>query len=171
MCSIGTLTMHGPNITMCSTPFGDIDGCTFITSVMVIRCKLSAQRLSATLMDARALQATPSTHAGIMCSTPFGDIDGCTRCGSCKQTNCAQRLSATLMDALLSEPVPSCAPRRAQRLSATLMDAQKPRCNADCKPLASHLCSTPFGDIDGCTPRPAKSGDAWSSYSPFQACG
>ena len=36
----------------CSTPFGDIDGCTMVAE----RCRFY----------------------GRMCSTPFGDIDGCT---------------------------------------------------------------------------------------------
>ena len=138
------------DLNTCSTPFGDIDGCTTISDV--------------------------NAHFQQMCSTPFGDIDGCT-CSRCSArdvpSTCAQRLSATLMDAhtsasatiaildLCSTPfgdIDGCTlsfsvirapPGCAQRLSATLMDARWIRTY----PASIGRCSTPFGDIDGCTGR------------------
>ena len=82
---------------MCSTPFGDIDECT-IPRAIDNRCIIpapfiqlrelqerdlsaSAQRLSATLMNARhPLDGRPASleEKVSACSTPFGDIDECT---------------------------------------------------------------------------------------------
>ena len=101
-----------------------------------------------------------------LCSTPFGDIDGCTtryRTPTPGRSR-AQRLSATLMDAHRSDTGEFLAKLRAQRLSATLMDAQMQV--AHC--LAATLCSTPFGDIDGCTASSSVTSDTSSMCStPF----
>ncbi len=133
----------------CSTPFGDIDGCTLLLELTCgeVNC---AQRLSATLMDAQD-DIPESAHRKILCSTPFGDIDGCTFHvpNSALSMKCAQRLSATLMDALTAIAIVTHNSRCAQRLSATLMDAQLIETPSTFQPP----CSTPFGDIDGCTRR------------------
>ena len=117
---------------MCSTPFGDIDGCTSAADVdkRPLGISSGAQRLSATLMDARR------------------------RCRVSPGVRSAQRLSATLMDARTVPPLifarHGCG---AQRLSATLMDALR-SCFGDGLVEETPACSTPFGDIDGCTIQP-----------------
>ena len=84
---------------VCSTPFGDIDGCTVqraVRKAVTVECSTpfgdidgcTSARFTRTWRDAE-------------CSTPFGDIDGCTT--KCLHTwwikRSAQRLAATLMDA------------------------------------------------------------------------
>ena len=61
---------------------------------------------------------------------------------------CAQRLSATLMNAPLISARPQPQDSCAQRLSATLMNAR----SWSTRSCPCATCSTPFGDIDECTP-------------------
>ena len=116
----------------------------------------SAQRLSATLMDAHAVTAYTAPEAG-GCSTPFGDIDGCTRAARRRSISSEKWMCSTPFGDIDGCTAPnlvqanSANPLSAQRLSATLMDALCRTLTAVCLCLASARCSTPFGDIDGCT--------------------
>ena len=64
----------GQDLGACSTPFGDIDECT-VWCRLVPTVERSAQRLSATLMNALALREVAQARRLAKCSTPFGDID------------------------------------------------------------------------------------------------
>ena len=108
----------------CSTPFGDIDGCTAPGRSLPC-CSGGAQRLSATLMGAQGDDAITGLSLNL-CSTPFGDIDGCTPVGN-HVTGPLKACSTPFGDidgctnrAGFSRP----SPRSAQRLSATLMGAR-----------------------------------------------
>ena len=70
-CTVEPAGESGEALT-CSTPFGDIDGCTS-SSPSAFRSWGRAQRLSATLMDARGQFPEPAQDW--LCSTPFGDMD------------------------------------------------------------------------------------------------
>ena len=102
-----------------------------------------AQRLSATLMDARAqqwvdhyglcdvLNAFRRSSMSILsevlrCSTPFGDIDGCTE------------TVRVVFDAMA-------------KCSTPFGDIDGCTAGLFGKSGISKMCSTPFGDIDGCT--------------------
>ena len=89
------------NIWWCSTPFGDIDGCT-----QAVQDAIDAQAACSTPfgdIDGCTWRVSLSIIRDYGCSTPFGDIDGCTPHGQQEfpYVSRAQRLSATLMDALL----------------------------------------------------------------------
>ena len=159
---------------VCSTPFGDIDECTQSARTDA-PANRGAQRLSATLMNARSssgygwapssgaqrLSATlmnalePNTvlvaSTAWACSTPFGDIDECT--SSSPSVHAVPSSCSTPFGDIDECTGPSGPPLfpsggSAQRLSATLMNAPT---KVELEVDPGQLCSTPFGDIDECT--------------------
>ena len=87
---------------------------------------VSAQRLSATLMNAPA--GVQGSDRVPLCSTPFGDIDECTLAAMMKPT----------ADLTCSTPFGD--------IDECTVAATRARDSAK-------ECSTPFGDIDECTRR------------------
>ena len=137
----------------CSTPFGDIDECTWLHINFGSESPVSAQRLSATLMNALLNERSESFRHISLCSTPFGDIDECT---ASLVGVCLHGLHGVCSTPFgdIDECTSSCSTTGifrwcAQRLSATLMNAPQPI--RDDIMTVHMLCSTPFGDIDECT--------------------
>ena len=63
-------------LNMCSTPFGDIDGCTRLMMPSMISLVVCSTPFGD--IDGCTFNRDVEPQTVGLCSTPFGDIDGCT---------------------------------------------------------------------------------------------